>query len=377
MCGAVVANVAEASIHKGDESGQDQAFMDPSQSTDMNASTLSESRTVANIVPSAARTLLGLVEERGLSPERLCRGLGFTYQDLRDQHVLLSYQQVRDLILRAQRLLVEPAIGLATGARQTPVSWGVAGLAMLTCATFGDAIEYGLGRQGEAGAMVNHLVGEQGREFYLEVMPRHFDLQIEPFLVDEALSSALAVSRYMTGPAFKPLRVDLAQPRPAHEEVYRRFFRCPVRFDAGGNRMTFESHWLGVRLPGHDRITCGLVQAQLNTLLVQPVGRHDLVESVANRLRFGVEAGPRQKELASMVNVSERTLRRRLGQQETTYRTLRDSTLFERAQDLLGNSDMTVAQVAELVGYSDARAFRRAFKRWSGMLPKAYREAQR
>ena len=78
-----------------------------------------------------------------------------------------------------------------------------------------------------------------------------------------------------------------------------------------------------------------------------------------------------------MVNVSERTLRRRLGQQETTYRTLRDSTLFERAQDLLGNSDMTVAQVAELVGYSDARAFRRAFKRWSGMLPRAYREAQR
>ena len=46
---------------------------------------------------------------------------------------------------------------------------------------------------------------------------------------------------------------------------------------------------------------------------------------------------------------------------------------FERARDLLGHSDMTVAQVAELVGYSDARAFRRAFKRWTGVLPHEFR----
>jgi len=343
----------------------------------MSDTPLQDKRKLANIVPNAARALLGLVEERGDSPERLCRGLGFTYQDLRDQHLLLSYVQVRELILRAQRLLQEPALGLAVGARQTPVSWGVAGLAMLTCETFGDAIQYGLGHQGDAGAMVDHLVEEQGREIHLEVMPRQFDLQIEAFLVDEALASVLAVSRYMAGPSFRPLRLDLAMQRPEHEEVYRQFYRCPVRFDAGGNRVTFESHWLGARLPGYDRITCGLVQTQLNKLLVRPVGRHDLVESLANRIRFGIEAGPSQKELASMVNVSDRTLRRRLGRQETTYRTLRDSTLFERARDLLGNSDMTVAQVAELVGYSDARAFRRAFKRWSGVLPNDYREAQR
>jgi AraC-like DNA-binding protein len=86
-----------------------------------------------------------------------------------------------------------------------------------------------------------------------------------------------------------------------------------------------------------------------------------------------IEAKPTQKELASMLNVSDRTLRRRLGRQETTYRTLRDSTRFERARDLLGNSDMTMAQVAELVGYSDARAFRRAFKRWAGVLPNEFR----
>lgn len=58
---------------------------------------------------------------------------------------------------------------------------------------------------------------------------------------------------------------------------------------------------------------------------------------------------------------SARTLRRRLGAQQVGYRALRDAARYERAQDLLRNSQMIVAEVAQAVGYADARAFRRAF----------------
>jgi len=330
-------------------------------------------QTVANIIPFTARSLLGLVEDRGLSPERLCRGLGFSYQDLQSREMLLSHLQVRMLILRAQKLLGEPALGLASGARQTPVSWGLPGLAMLTCETYGEAISYGLSRQTEAGAMMRHLFEDHGREMHLEVVPRIFDLLIEPFLIEEAFAGALAVSRCMVGPAFKPVRVDLSFDGSAHKEMYTHVFRCPVRFDAGCNRMTLESHWLGARLPGYDRITCGLIREQLNTLLKQPVGRHDLVESLSNRIRFGIEERPRQSELSRQLNLSERSLRRRLDKQDVGFRALRDAALYERARDLLQNSSSTIAEVAQAVGYSDARAFRRAFKRWSGELPTAFR----
>lgn len=328
----------------------------------------------ATIVPSMARSLLGLFEEKGQSPDRLCRGLGFTYQDLCDHEVLLSYDQVRELVLRALKVSGDPALGLAVGSRQTPVSWGVPGLAMLTCETLGEAMSYGVAHQDEAGALVDHLMQERGRELHIEVLTRNFDLRIESFLIDDALSGAFSVARCLVGPSFRLLRVDLAQQRPANEAAYQRVYRCPVRFDAGCNRITLESHWLNARLPGYDRITCGLVQAQLNTLLTKPIGRHDLVEAVANRVRFGVDALPTQRDVASMVNVSDRTLRRRLGKQAVTYRSLRDGARFERAKDLLLNSDSTVAQIAEMVGYSDARAFRRAFKRWSGLLPTEFRE---
>ncbi len=90
-------------------------------------------RDLATITPTLARALLVVVKARGHSPQRQCRGLGFSYADLYDASLRLSYQQTCRLILRTQALLDDPALGLATGACQSPVSWGLPGLAMLTC----------------------------------------------------------------------------------------------------------------------------------------------------------------------------------------------------------------------------------------------------
>ncbi|MRV71955.1 helix-turn-helix domain-containing protein [Duganella sp. FT92W] len=329
---------------------------------------------VANIIPNMARALLGLIEDRGLSPARLCRGMGFTYQDLLRHQVLLSYQQTRELILRAQRLLQDPAFGVAVGARQTPVSWGVAGLAMLTCETFGEATQYVVAQQEAAGALVENFVEVRGNELMLEVRPRRFDLQIEGFLADESLAGALAISRYLLGAELRPLRIDFTRSAPAHDEMYRRYFRCPLRFNADVNRMVLESHWLDVRLPGYDRITCSMVREQLNSLLHVPPGRDDLQESVANQMRFRTGQAPSQVHIAQAVNVSARSLRRQLSSQGASYRALRDATRFEAARDLLAHSQLSVAAIAERMGYADARSFRRAFKRWSGVLPSDYRD---
>lgn len=334
-----------------------------------------DAHAVADIVPNTARALVGLLEDRGIVAERMCRGLGFTVDDLTNQALLLSHQQMRTLILRAQRLLDDPAIGLASGARQTAVSWGLPGLAMLTCETFGEAIDYGLTHQIHAGAMLVHVFEADEFEVRIEVRPRLFDTAIEGFLVEETFAGSWAVARSLLGASFRLLRVEFAYARPAHDEACRRLFRCPVHYGAAGHRLSFESRWLAARLPGYDRVTCGLVRQQLNQLLQRPLGRHDVVESLESRLRHGVEQAPLQPELARAVNVSDRTLRRRLQAQDTSFRALRDGTRYERARDLLAHTAMTVAEVAAAVGYSDARAFRRAFKRWSGQLPAAFRTA--
>ncbi|MBV1774579.1 AraC family transcriptional regulator [Burkholderiaceae bacterium DAT-1] len=335
-----------------------------------------DQRRHATIVPTIARALLAQIEAQGTSPDQLCRGLGFSYPDLLHHHLHLSYAQVRELIVRSQRLIQDPVLGLMVGIRQMPVSWGVAGLMMLTCETLGEAMLKGISHQDDAGTLVNHIVHEMGAEMHIEVVPRHMDQLIETFLIDEALASVVSVGRYLAGAAFSPLRVDFALPRPGQETAFSQILGCPVRFDTGSNRIILATHWLETRLPGYDRVTSGAVQSQLSTLLAKPAGRYDLVETVANRVRTEQGALPKQVDIASMVNVSPRTLRRRLGEQDTSYRSLRDSARYAKACELLLNSDATIAEVAERVGYSDARAFRRAFKRWSGVLPTDFRERE-
>ena len=331
---------------------------------------------VARLVPTMARSLLALAVERGLSPELLCRGLGFNYQSLHDGNALLSHQQVRSLVLRAIQLFKDPALGLAVGARQRPVSWGLSGLAMHTCETFGEAILLGIAHQEVAGAMVHHALQESDTEIAVALVPHVPDLPIERFLIESSLSSLVAVFRALMQLQRNPLRVELAYARPAHAKAYQDFFRCPVHFNAAAHRMAFDSALLTERVPGYDPISCGAVRAQISSLLTPPQERHELVAVMASSLRQNLDEPPRQRDLAQAVNVSERTLRRRLSRQDTSFSALRDGARYDQARELLTHSSQTIAEVAEALGYSDARGFRRAFKRWSGQLPAAYRQAQ-
>ncbi|MFN4235876.1 MAG: AraC family transcriptional regulator [Vogesella sp.] len=341
---------------------------------DQNVTSAADGANAATIIPTIARSLLGLVEDRGHSPARLCQGLGIRYEDLLSHQLLLSHRQVRALILRALQLLDEPALGLLAGMRQTPVSWGVPGLAMLTCETLGEAMNYALTRQYEAGTMVQHRVTLHGNEVRLHLVSHRYDWEIENYLIDESLAGAVAVMRYLLGPAFKPLRIDLAQAQPAHHVQYRRYFGCPVRFGAGTNLMVFEAHWMGARLPGYDRIASQVLRRQLDGLLLPVPGHHQLVETVSNHIRYASVHGADQQAVASMVNVSARSLRRKLEQQGTSYRHLRDSARHQVACELLEKTTLSLALIAEQLGYADVRPFRRAFKRWEGISPSDYRK---
>ena len=328
----------------------------------------------AVVVPNVARALLSLVMERGLSPARLCRGLGFSYESLLDLQTRLSYRQTRLLILRTQALLDDEALGFSTGQRQTPLSWGLPGLAMLTCENLGEAVNYGIAHQNDTGALLEHHASQTAGEFTIEVTPKTFDSAIEPFLVEEAFSSAVAIVRALAGPTYSPLRVELAYPRPAYAQAYRTLFRCPVHFGTCHNRLVNEARWLSTRLPGYDEITCAPLRVQLDSILGRSTVRNELIESVRSQLRAGLDDSSSLDAMAARLNMSGRTLRRKLTELGYTYRGLVDEARHEHACDLLRHSSQSIATIAQALGFSDAHAFRRAFKRWSGVLPGLYRK---
>lgn len=328
----------------------------------------------AVVVPNVARALLSLIGESGLSTERICRGLGFGYNELLDLDMRLSYRQTRALITRTQRAIRDPALGLSTGIRQTPVSWGFAGLAMLTCQTLGEAMRYGLEHQGDTGALMEHHASMQNDELIIEVKPKVFDLDIEPFLIEEAFSSAVAVVRCLVGSNFNPLRIELTYARPHYADTYASVFRCPIKFGASRNRLVSQAHWLTAKLPNYDAITCAPLRAKLDQMLNRGVGYDALIESLRSHIRHHLDDPQALQTFSAQLNISERTLRRRLTDLGMSYSNLLDQIRHERACDLLSNTPMTLTEVAHTIGYSDARVFRRAFKRWTGTLPSEHRQ---
>jgi AraC-like DNA-binding protein len=86
---------------------------------------------------------------------------------------------------------------------------------------------------------------------------------------------------------------------------------------------------------------------------------------------------PKLARAAATLFVSERTLKRRLQEENASFQNLVDQVRLERARELLTGTSLSLNQIAEVLGYADAANFTRAFKRWTGVSPSHYRAAER
>ena len=114
-------------------------------------------------------------------------------------------------------------------------------------------------------------------------------------------------------------------------------------------------------------------------MLLDSAGRHeqglsDLIETIEREVRKRLESPPSLSQLASQLNLSERTLRRRIGDAGLSYHGIVDELRRTRALQLLGQRDNRLIDVACATGFSDVRNFRRAFKRWTGVTPRTAKQ---
>lgn len=163
--------------------------------------------------------------------------------------------------------------------------------------------------------------------------------------------------------------MELAYPAPAYADRYRELFACPVRFGLVRNRFLVARHWLEAPIATHS----AAMSAQLRTLLEQRARAKEFpphpAAAVEQALLRPGNATLSIEQVARALELSVRTLRRRLSEDGTSFRTISERIRAEAAQRLLREEGMTVAATSEQLGFSDARAFRRAFKRWLGQVP--------
>ncbi|MFC5579257.1 AraC family transcriptional regulator [Lysobacter niabensis] len=332
---------------------------------------------VANIKSTIVAGLVALARESGVACEPWFAGLRLgPAQFSTDALPSLSYRQAALIIRRALRSLPGSGHGLVLGARQDIGSFGLLGLAMLTAPDFARALRLGIHYAPITGAMVELSLeedepGQSGIAVVVRMRDR--DRELEPFLCEELFVSSLHLCRGLLGPGFRPRRVELAYPAPAYALDYNGTFDCEVRFGCERNCVLIDAAWLASPMPAHNPASAQQVLALCDAQLRGRQASSEIVAVVERLLRARLADNPRLVDVAAELHMTERTLRRQLQSASTSFTALHDRIRSEAARRLLGESRLTIAQIGTAVGFRDAREFRRAFKRWSGVAPRSLR----
>lgn len=214
---------------------------------------------------------------------------------------------------------------------------------------------------------------EQGMRF---VLHREGERRLGMRLSNEAtLASAVSISRQVSPDAFAPVEVHFRHPAPESIDHHRSYFGCPLHFGSDLDALVISSDALArPNKLGDEGITQFLLSHLENEL--RQIGKEDTIEvltqkAIARSLSEGV---PKMADVARGLGLSARSFHRRLSEHGLTFQTLTENTRRDLAKDLLNDERHSLAEVAFLTGFSEQSSFTRAFKRWVGRTPAAYRK---
>jgi AraC-like DNA-binding protein len=191
---------------------------------------------------------------------------------------------------------------------------------------------------------------------------------------EATLASITAISREVATAAFCPVAVYFQHPAPASVAAHEAYFGCPVHFEADRDALLVSADTLQTPNKlgdsGLSRFFDAHLAREVEAFRTENAVERQVRDFVTRRLSDGA---PALSDVARHLGMSSRTLQRRLAEQGHSYRTLVDASRRQLAKHLLRKSDFSLIEVAFMTGFADQSAFTRAFKRWSGHTPRAYR----
>ncbi|MCP3104562.1 AraC family transcriptional regulator [Myxococcus sp. K15C18031901] len=184
------------------------------------------------------------------------------------------------------------------------------------------------------------------------------------------------VGRQLTEVAWRPSAVTFAHPAPPDVAPLVQHFGVTPGFGGGRNALSLDAPTLDLRVMGADPALLSVLERAASTS-APPSGPPppEFVQGVRDVIRAGLQEGaPQVGDVAQGLHLSARTLQRRLTEHGTSFQDEVDAVRRELAFRYLRDANLGISQVAFLLGYAELSTFDRAFKRWTGMTPRVWRE---
>jgi len=315
---------------------------------------------------SQLNTLWGLISLYGHDPTSIFDKENLSLADLAEPEVRIPHAKADRLWGYASEVIDDPCFGLKAGRVWHPSHAHALGYLWLATSSLKDGIE----------RMVrySHVLSERN-DLRLEYGSDRVDIILSdtlraPCQMDAWFALTLEWCRVNYGRDLKPLRVEFMHPAPACSDAYSELFSSEVLFDSDRDCVTLAVHDVERKL-----LTGNQLLAELNEKTVSRQLRELTEAGVIGKVETAIErrlAGGTQSddEVAAVLNMSTRTLQRKLKEAGTTYRKTLEKVRHKLANEYLQDASLDLLEVAFLLGYSEYSSFSRAYRRWTGSSPR-------
>jgi AraC-like DNA-binding protein len=317
-----------------------------------------------------------VLREIGLDPIAALASVGLDPQIFDDPGNEIPIDGLGKLFAHAVAASGCDHLGLLVGERTDPISLGLVGRLIQHAPDVGTALR-NLSKHvhlRDRGAVVPVLmangIATLGYEIYQP------DVDAGDQICDASMAIGVNIMRGLCGSGWRPLEVQLAHRRPADLGPLHRVFGARLHFDADRTALVFSSKWLDFQPRAADPARFRELADQIAA--AESVLASDLVSDLRRMLRVVLLTGKGSvEEVAERLAIHRRTLNRRLRVRGTSLHQLTQETRFEIARQLVENTRMPLTDIAMALGYADASAFTRAFRRWAGRAPSDWRREPR
>lgn len=323
----------------------------------------------ATYLVTSGNLLWKILEKYGHDPASIFIEEGLNKEMLVEEGKRIPFNKINRLLIKAADLIEDPCFGLEAAGFWHPSFFGALGYAWLASATLRQALER--------------------LERYIHIISEKTDVKIDerrdglhlilsdsiqlPAYMDATMALIVSACRINCSEDFHPLSVNIIHEEPHCSGKYFHLFKAPVCFAAENDSIVFSYDDIDIKLQSRNMHLATLS----DQIMIEYMAKFDR-ENIIHRVKLAIldhlhDGKITADKIAKEVFMSVRSLHRNLNKIGITFGSILDETRRELAEHYVRNPNEDLTEIAFRLGFSEQSSFSRAFKRWTGMSPSAYR----
>jgi len=319
--------------------------------------------------------LLGrAIDSYGIDSAPLFADAGVSLEEARVPNARIPVHKMAKVWQAAVEHTGDPCVALRLTRFFQPNIYSAVGLSIASSRSIGEGLRRCLRfyQLTTDAAVLSLEVSQDEQSLVLTIPPENEPVAGEA--VEAFCATMLVLFRTMLDDSFAPKAVNFQHSKDADTQGFDDFFLCEVRFSQPRTEMIFDSQQLEQEQLFANPVLTATLDEWMGQYLAQFKADLTSTKVQAYLLANLIDGAPEQQVVAKHFGLSVRALQRRLKEEETSFIALLDNCRQHLATKYVAEDKVPLAEITYMLGFSDQSNFARAFKRWTGVSPQAYRD---